>query len=118
MVFSGALLVAKDGEIILSKGYGFADSVNKLPVDTSTIFNIGSVTKQFTAAGILKLVEQGKLTTSDTLYLFFKDAPEDKKSITIHQLLTHTSGISEGTVVLGMKMPIGGSFYKSSLDLS
>lgn len=95
--FSGAVLVAKEGEIILSKGYGWADRKNKIPNTSSTVFNIGSVTKQFTASAILKLVEQGKVKTSDKISSYFEQTPRDKKDITIHQLLTHTSGISNKT---------------------
>lgn len=92
--FSGSVLVAIKGEIILSKGYGWSDRKNKIPNKSSTVFNIGSVTKQFTASAILKLVEKGKIETSDKIGQFFTQAPVDKKNITIHQLLTHTSGIS------------------------
>lgn len=95
--FSGSVLVSKKGEVILSKGYGWADRKNKIPNTSSTVFNIGSVSKQFTASGILKLVEQGEIRTSDKISLFYKQAPIDKKDITIHQLLTHTSGISSRT---------------------
>tara|TARA_Y100001972_G_scaffold121746_1_gene166257 strand:+ start:1337 stop:2815 length:1479 start_codon:yes stop_codon:yes gene_type:complete len=95
--FSGSVLVAKKGEIILSKGYGWADRENKIPNSPLTVFNIGSVTKQFTASAILKLVEQGKIKTSDKISSFFDQAPIDKRDITIHQLLTHTSGISNRT---------------------
>ncbi|WP_350110203.1 serine hydrolase domain-containing protein, partial [Fulvivirga sp.] len=95
--FSGSVLVAKKGEIILSKGYGWADRENKIPNSPSTVFNIGSVTKQFTASAILKLVEQGKIKTSDKISSYFDQAPIDKRDITIHQLLTHTSGISNRT---------------------
>jgi CubicO group peptidase (beta-lactamase class C family) len=95
--YSGAVVVAKQGNIILSKGYGWSDRSKKIPITSSTIFNIGSVSKQFTAAAILKLMEQGKLKTSDRIGDFFKAAPPDKKDITIHQLLTHTSGISART---------------------
>lgn len=95
--FSGAVLVSKKGEIILSKGYGWADRENKIPNSPSTVFNIGSVTKQFTASAILKLVEQGKIKTSDKISSFFNQTPIDKRDITIHQLLTHTSGISNRT---------------------
>ena len=56
--FSGAVLVAINGEIILSKGYGWADRENKIPNSPSTVFNICSVTKQFTSSSILKLAEQ------------------------------------------------------------
>ena len=95
--FSGVVLVAKKGKIILSKGYGWADRENKIPNKPSTVFNIGSVTKQFTASAILKLVEQGKIKTSDKISSYFSQIPIDKSDITIHQLLTHTSGISNRT---------------------
>ncbi|MBI9040253.1 serine hydrolase domain-containing protein [Lutibacter sp.] len=95
--FSGAVLVSRKGEIILSKGYGWADRRNKIPNTSSTVFNIGSVTKQFTASAILKLVEQGKIKTSDKISSYFIQTPIDKRDITIHQLLTHTSGISNKT---------------------
>lgn len=92
--FSGAVLVSKKGEIILSKGYGWSDRENKIPNTSSTVFNIGSVTKQFTASAILKLVEQGEIKISDKISAYFEQTPIDKRDITIHQLLTHTSGIS------------------------
>jgi len=95
--FSGVVLVSQKGEIILSKGYGWADRENKKPNSPSTVFNIGSVTKQFTASAILKLVEQGKIKTSDKISTYFAQTPIDKRDITIHQLLTHTSGISNRT---------------------
>ncbi|WP_026935048.1 serine hydrolase domain-containing protein [Christiangramia echinicola] len=95
--FSGVVLVSKKGEIILSKGYGWADRENKILNSPSTVFNIGSVTKQFTASAILKLVEQGKVKTSDKISSYFIQTPIDKRDITIHQLLTHTSGISNRT---------------------
>lgn len=95
--FSGSVLVAAKGQIILSKGYGWADHSRKIPNTSYTVFNIGSITKQFTAAGILKLMEQGKLNLSDKIVHYFPKAPDDKKDITLHQLLTHTSGISPAT---------------------
>jgi CubicO group peptidase (beta-lactamase class C family) len=95
--FSGVVLVSKKGEIILSKGYGWADRKNKIPNSPSTVFNIGSVTKQFTASAVLKLVEQGRIETSDKIGSYFNQAPVDKRDISIHQLLTHTSGISNRT---------------------
>lgn len=95
--FSGAILVSRKGKIILSKGYGWADSKHKIPNSPSTVFNIGSVTKQFTASAILKLVEQKKIKLSDKISFFFNETPTDKRDITIHQLLTHSSGISNKT---------------------
>lgn len=95
--YSASVLVAKKNDIILSKGYGWSNRKNKILNTPSTVFNIGSVTKQFTAAAILKLVEQGKLKVSDKLSQFYSQVPDEKKSITIHQLLTHTSGVSPRT---------------------
>ncbi|MCK0107868.1 serine hydrolase [Flavobacteriaceae bacterium S0825] len=95
--YSASVLVAKRGEVILSKGYGWSNRKKKVLNTVSSVFNIGSVTKQFTAAAILKLVELGKLNTSDKIGLFYNEAPIDKKDITIHQLLTHTSGVSPRT---------------------
>ena len=94
--YSASVLVAKQGDLILSKGYGWSDRDTKIQNTPSSVFNIGSITKQFTAVAILKLVEQGKLSTSDHLGQFYNEVPSDKKNITIHQLLTHTTGISPG----------------------
>lgn len=91
--FAGSVLVSKEGRIILSKGYGFSDIEKKIPNTSNTIFDIGSNTKQFTATAILKLVELKKLKLSDSLHIYFKNIPNDKKDITIHQLLTHSSGL-------------------------
>ena len=91
--FSGALLVAKDDEILVNKGSGLAIRDKGIPNTSETIFCTGSITKQFTAAGILKLEMMGKLNTGDTLDRFFSDVPSDKQKITLHQLLTHTSGV-------------------------
>lgn len=93
--FSGSLLVAKGGEVILDKGYGFADAQGKVPFTADTAFDIGSITKQFTATAILKLEMQGKLGVSDPLSKWFEGVPEDKKGITLHHLLTHSSGLED-----------------------
>jgi CubicO group peptidase (beta-lactamase class C family) len=93
--FSGVLLLAKDGEIVLEKGYGLADRGKKLPATPDTVYCIGSITKQFTAAAILKLEMQGKLSVTDPISRFFPGVPADKKGITLHHLLTHTAGLRE-----------------------
>lgn len=90
--FNGTVLVAKKGEILLEKGYGFRNIKPSIPNDENSIFQIGSVTKQFTAVIILKLQEQGKLSVKDKLSKYFPDYPNGDK-ITIENLLTHTSGI-------------------------
>jgi len=91
--FWGCVLVARDGKLVLAKGYGFAD-YQGLPNTPDTLFEIASTTKQFTAAAILKLHMEGELKPTDTIDRFFMDIPRDKRRITIHHLLTHTSGIS------------------------
>lgn len=91
--FAGAIAVIKNGEIVINKGYGFANKNTQSLNNPNTIFDIGSNTKQFTATAILKLVELGKIGLTDSLSTFFKNISEDKKSITIHQLLSHSSGL-------------------------
>ncbi len=90
--WSGSVLVASKGEILLEKGYGFADRESKRLQMAETIFSIGSITKQFTAAGILKLESMGLLSVDDRLSKYFSNVPSDKSGITIHQLLTHSAG--------------------------
>jgi CubicO group peptidase (beta-lactamase class C family) len=92
-----SVLIARDGEILLSKGYGLADLKQKSPNTSQTKFRIGSVTKQFTAMGILILQTQGKLTVQDRLCAYLSECPMAWKEITIHHLLTHTSGIANFT---------------------
>ena len=91
--FSGALLVAKDGEIVLNKGYGMAIRAKGVRNTAETVFSTGSITKQFTAAGIMKLEMQGKLNTNDPISKYLDGVPKDKAGITLHHLLTHTSGL-------------------------
>ena len=91
-----AVLVAKDGGILYRKGFGYADIKNKIPITPETKFRIGSVTKQFTAAAILKLQENNLLSVHDKLSKFIPDFPRGNE-VTIHQLLTHTSGIHSYT---------------------
>ena len=93
--FSGAISVVKNGEIIINKGYGEANKDIQTLNNPNTIFDIGSNTKQFTSTAILKLVEQNKLNVTDSLSKFFDKLPIDKQNITIHQLLTHTAGVTE-----------------------
>lgn len=90
--YSGALGIIKDGQVILSKGYGYADREKKRMFDRKTVFTIGSITKQFTGGAMVKLESMGKISFMDPITRFFKNVPEDKKDITIHMLLTHTAG--------------------------
>lgn len=91
--FSGAVLVADDGNILLSQGYGFANREDEIPNTPDTVFHIGSVSKQFTGAAIVRLEMDGLLSTEDSIDQYFENVPIDKAAITIHQLLTHTSGL-------------------------
>ncbi len=90
--FSGALLVAKGSQLIVMKGYGMSDRARGIPVTPTTVFTVGSITKQFTATAVLKLQEMGRLNVRDSLGRFFPEVPPDKAGITLHHLLTHTAG--------------------------
>jgi CubicO group peptidase (beta-lactamase class C family) len=91
-----AVLVAQNGKIVFQKGYGFADRKNYKPITPETKVRIGSITKQFTASAILLLQEQGKLRVEDRLSKFIPDYPRGDE-VTLHHLLTHTSGIHNYT---------------------
>lgn len=93
--FSGALLIAKGEDILLNQGYGLANRNKGIVNDHNTYFDIGSITKQFTAAAIMKLEMDGRLTTDDLICAYLHSVPHDKKNITLHHLLTHTSGIRD-----------------------
>ena len=90
--FNGSVLVAQKGTILLEKGYGYKDVIQKTKVDANSLFQYGSVTKQFTAALIMYLQEKGKLNIQDKLSKYFPELPF-ADSVTIYNLLTHTSGI-------------------------
>ena len=91
--FSGSVLIGKDDKPLFNRAYGVADRSRNIPNTPDTLFDIGSVSKQFTSAAILKLEMMGKLNTSDTLAKFFDNVPDDKKAITILQMLSMTSGL-------------------------
>ena len=91
--FMGTVLVAKGDEILFSKAYGHANLEWDIANTTDTKFRIGSITKQFTAACILLLEERGKLKIDDRIKQHYPDAPTAWDDITLHHLLTHTSGI-------------------------
>ena len=95
--FMGAVLVAKDGKVVLDRGYGSANLEWQIPNDGDTRFRLGSLTKQFTATAILLLQERGKLTLDDPVKKWIADAPPAWDKITIRHLLTHTSGIPNFT---------------------
>lgn len=92
---SGVLRLRYEGEILMHEAYGWRDRRGNEPMTTDTGFDIGSITKPITDATVLKLEEQGELSTNDTLGEFFRSVPEDKRDITIQQLLEHRSGLPE-----------------------
>ncbi len=106
--FWGTVLVARQGEIVLAKGYGNADFESR-PNTPRTLFELASVSKHVTAAAVLHLSQGKKLSLDDPLTRFFKGVPEDKQAISVHQLLTHTSGLTlEG---VGYSSPISRKDY-------
>ncbi len=96
-LFRGTVLVAKDGKTVFQKSYGQANVEWSIPNGLDTRFRLGSITKQFTAAATLQLVEQGKLQLTDPVAKYYTDAPETWSGVTIHHLLNHTSGIPSYT---------------------
>jgi D-alanyl-D-alanine carboxypeptidase len=92
-----SVAVVKNGRTILAKGYGFADLENDVPATAETVYRIGSITKQFTSAAIMKLMEQGKLSLDDTLQKFLPNFPTHGNRVTVRHLLNHTSGIKSYT---------------------
>jgi CubicO group peptidase (beta-lactamase class C family) len=93
--FMGSVLVARDNEILFNKGYGKANLEQNIPNDPDTKFRIGSLTKQFTAALVLLLQQDGKLRIEDPVRKYLPDAPKSWDKITLTELLGHNSGIPE-----------------------
>jgi CubicO group peptidase (beta-lactamase class C family) len=92
-LFSGVVLIGRDGDIVFKKAYGLADRDGDVPNTPQTRFGVGSVTKQFTAMAILILQAQGKLEVEDPICTYLSNCPTAWGPVTIHHLLTHTSGI-------------------------
>lgn len=104
-----SVAVARGDRVILSKGYGKADLENGVPATEASVFRIASVTKQFTAAAVMRLAEQGKLALDDDFTKYI-DYPTQGRTVTIRELLNHTSGIKDYT-------DIPGFFETVALDL-
>lgn len=92
-----AVLVKRSGAVVLRKGYGLAQLDFEVPVAPEHVFEIGSVTKQFTAATILRLAEQGRLSLADPVARFLPDFPTGGRTVTLEQLLSHTAGVPNYT---------------------
>jgi CubicO group peptidase (beta-lactamase class C family) len=93
--FAGAVLVARGDDPVFAEGFGLADRERGLRWTPATVSTVGSITKQFTGAAILKLEEQGRLAVTDPIGRYFPDVPADKSAITLHHLLTHSSGLAD-----------------------
>jgi D-alanyl-D-alanine carboxypeptidase len=89
-----ALVVIQNGEVIKTKGYGFANLEHEVPVTPDTVFELASVTKQFTATAVMLLVEDGKIKLDDPIVEYLPNSPEQWKGITVRHLLTHTAGLA------------------------
>lgn len=100
-------LVAERGKLVLCQGYGWSDAEKATPWTPETVFDIGSISKQFTAAAVMELVEQGKLDVNDRVSKYLGEMPADKQSITLHHLLTHTAGLVD---------VLGGDYVEMSQD--
>jgi len=94
------------------KGYGYADLAIASPATADTVYQIASLTKQFTAAAIMQLVEQGQLDLDDPISRFYPQVPETWQGVTVHHLLSHTSGIPD----VGERAPEGGSASVSTAN--
>ncbi|HET6267619.1 MAG TPA: serine hydrolase domain-containing protein [Acidobacteriota bacterium] len=92
-----SLAIVQNGEVVRAKGYGYANIELKAPATEETVYQSGSVGKQFTATAIMMLRDEGKLSLQDHITKYFPDAPDTWKDITIRNLLTHTSGLKEYT---------------------
>lgn len=106
-----SVAVVRDGRPVLAKGYGYADLAERVPASATTIYRLGSITKEFTAAVILHLAEEGKLSLEDPISDYLPEYAGAGRRITIRSLLSHTSGVSD-TAVLPILEEGGGVGYK------
>ncbi|HQR02369.1 MAG TPA: serine hydrolase domain-containing protein, partial [Ferruginibacter sp.] len=97
-----AIAIVKDGKIVFTKGYGMADLEQGKPITPQTVFNIASVSKQFTAFAIYLLENEGKLSFEDDIRKFFPELPVYNKPIRIRHLLSHTSGLRDQWALLAL----------------
>ncbi len=104
-----SIAVVQNGEVLLAKGYGLANVELSVPATAETVYQIGSITKQFTATAIMMLVEDGKLSLDDPIARHLTDSPDTWKDVTVRNLLNHTSGIKSYT-------SIADNMKKSRLD--
>ena len=98
--FSGAVLIARGGSIVLRRGYGFSDLARRIPYTPETRHEVASISKMFTAMAALKLRDEGRLALSDSIARWLKDCPDAWRGVTVKELIRHTSGIPDYEEVL------------------
>ena len=98
-----AIGIIRQGEVVAAKGYGYANLEDRAPVTAQSVFQSGSVGKQFTAVAVMLQVEDGKLGLEDPITKYFTDAPPAWRQITVRNLLNHTSGIADYTDVIDLR---------------
>ena len=112
--FSGVILVARGDQVLLRRAAGLADHQRNIPNTPETRFSLASVTKQFTAAAIMLLVEDGKISLADPISKYFVKSPPEWKDVTIKHLLTHSSGIGDKNAAHPALMFAPGTDYEYS----
>jgi CubicO group peptidase (beta-lactamase class C family) len=106
-----ALSVIKDGQIVYKRGYGMADLDHDIPITPETVFHVASISKQFTAAAIILLAQEGKISLDDDVHKYIPELPDFGARITIRHLIHHTSGLRDQWSLLGL------AGWRYSLDL-
>ncbi len=97
-----ALGIYKDGQIVYKRGYGMANLNDDVPITPATVFHVASMSKQFTAASILLLAQQGRLSLDDDVHKYIPELPDLGEHVTLRHLLHHTSGIRDQWSLLGL----------------
>src|SRR5215216_5980152 len=106
-----ALAIIKDGQIIYKRGYGMANLEHNIPIASTTIFDTGSVSKQFTAMSVLLLAEQGRLSLDDDIRKYMPEIPQYESRITIRHLIQHTSGLRDYLTLMALRGERDDDFY-------
>lgn len=115
--FSGQVFIVKDNQVIIDRAYGYADYENKIKAETKTTFSVGSITKQMTAASIMKLYQENKIGLEDKVSKYLSNVPHGNE-ISIHQLLNHTSGLYDYSNLALELMMNGGGFVSFDYIMS
>ena len=110
-----SVAIARGPELLLSEGYGLADKEANTPATARSVYQIGSVTKQFTAAAVMRLVEEGRISLDDEITKYLPDFPAQGKTVTVRHLLNHTSGIRSYTGFMPLTDSMSVAFIYDSI---